>query len=226
MQVTIRTIIAFGLIFVTLKCYGQTDCRVLKPEISLIYKGECKNGLAHGNGSASGRDNYEGEFRKGYPQGQGIYTWSSGEVYDGAWKKGMRHGNGEYSFFINGKDSVTYGQWVNDVFVGISESNAVKVIMKRNVVRYNAQRKGIGNQVFVKIMMHGVLNTDVEDLMFISNRGSEVQYNQFVGYEQVEFPFWGKVTYRTWNQLKTIQVEVLFEFEIIYPGNWELTIYN
>ena len=55
----------FSLGLLTLLSFGQTECKVLKAEISLIYKGECKNGLAHGVGEALGRDFYEGEFKNG-----------------------------------------------------------------------------------------------------------------------------------------------------------------
>ncbi|UCG26686.1 MAG: hypothetical protein JSV24_06805, partial [Bacteroidales bacterium] len=73
---------------------------------------------------------------------------------------------------------------------------------------------------------NGMPNKDFRDLMFIANSGTEVRYSQFIGYERVEFPFWGKVTYSTWNSMRTRMIEVLFEFEIIQPGDWELTLYN
>ena len=73
--------------------YGQeSDCKVILPRLSGTYKGECKNGFAHGNGLAQGIDRYEGEFRKGMPEGRGVYRWSDGTFYDGSWKKGLREG--------------------------------------------------------------------------------------------------------------------------------------
>ncbi len=206
--------------------FGQTDCEVLKPEISLIYKGECKKGLAHGKGEASGRDNYVGEFRKGLPNGTGIYTWSTGEVYEGEWRNGKRHGYGTYSFISSGRDSLLQGMWANDVFKGMSEADAVHVVMKRNLVRYTSMRRGDGNQVIVKILMGGAPNSDIEDLMFVSNSGSEIRYSHVTGFDNVEFPFWGKVTYSTWNKLKTMRYDVVFEFEITQPGLWEISLHH
>jgi len=223
---TFTGIVLCCLILSSLTSYGQSDCKVLKAEISLIYKGECKNGLAHGKGEASGRDNYSGDFRKGLPHGKGIYTWASGEEYEGGWKKGMRHGSGTYSYISNGRDSVRQGMWVNDVYKGINESNAVKVVMKRNLTRYTSMRRGDGNQVLVKILLGGAPNSDIEDLMFLSDSGSEIRYSYTTGYDNVEFPFWGKVTYSTWNKLKSMRYDVVFEFEISQPGLWEISLHH
>ena len=97
--------------FIVLNSQGQ-NCQVLKSEISLEYKGECKNGLAHGDGEAFGLDHYKGQFKKGYPDGEGTYNWGTGEVYEGQWKDGMRHGKGEYSYFVNNRDTTIVGKWV------------------------------------------------------------------------------------------------------------------
>jgi hypothetical protein len=206
--------------------YGQSDCLVLKAEISLIYKGECKNGLAHGKGEATGRDNYIGDFRKGLPHGTGIYTWSSGEEYDGGWRKGMRHGYGTYSFISGGKDSLLQGNWINDEFKGMEESEALRVIMKRNLSRVTKIRRGDGNQVMIRILMGGVPNSDVQDLIFVGSSGSEIRYSDFLGYDNIKFPFWGKITYSTRSKLQTIRYDVVFEFEITRPGLWEISLHN
>ena len=39
---------------------AQETCKVLKPEISGSYLGDCKKGLANGKGIARGTDGYEG----------------------------------------------------------------------------------------------------------------------------------------------------------------------
>ena len=118
MKHLIKISFIFCLWFLTLLSFGQTDCKVLKAEISLIYKGECKNGLAHGFGEASGKDFYKGKFKNGLPHGEGTYEWGLGEVYEGNWRKGLRHGTGKYSFFANGRDTTIGGRWVNDEYVG------------------------------------------------------------------------------------------------------------
>jgi len=47
-------------IFMPAFLFAQEACLVLKPQIANRYDGECKNGLAHGKGIASGLDRYEG----------------------------------------------------------------------------------------------------------------------------------------------------------------------
>ncbi|MDZ7607199.1 MAG: hypothetical protein U5K79_16780 [Cyclobacteriaceae bacterium] len=53
-------------------------------------EGECKKGLANGQGNAKGTDEYEGQFKDGLPHGTGTYIWANGDVYTGAWKKARK----------------------------------------------------------------------------------------------------------------------------------------
>ncbi len=66
-------------------------------------------------------DQYNGEFKKGLPEGTGIYIWETGEKYEGSWKKGMRDGEGSYTFKSEGKDTVLTGIWKEDKYVGKQE---------------------------------------------------------------------------------------------------------
>ena len=43
-------------------------------------------------------DKYVGEFRDGYRNGQGTFTWSDEGKYEGKWKDGKFHGQGTFSF--------------------------------------------------------------------------------------------------------------------------------
>jgi hypothetical protein len=115
---------------------------------------------------------------------------------------------------------------VNDEYKGMRESNAIRVILKRNVTRYTTIRRGDGNQVMIKILMGGIPNPGIQDLMFVGSSGSEVRYSDFTGYDFIEFPFHGKITYSTWNKLQTIRYDVVFEFEITQPGLWELSLHH
>ena len=63
----------------------------------ILYEGEYKNGVRHGQGTSfwlSGHK-YEGEFKNGWRHGQGTYTWSDGTKYEGEFKKNLRHGLGK-----------------------------------------------------------------------------------------------------------------------------------
>ncbi|MDA0194451.1 MAG: hypothetical protein O2887_08220 [Bacteroidetes bacterium] len=101
---------------------AQTDCGVELASIQGKYEGDCKNGLANGNGKSVGTDTYEGEFKKGLPDGYGVYTWSDGNVYSGEFKKGLREGKGEMAMAVFvGADSLLVGYWDKDEYVGTHE---------------------------------------------------------------------------------------------------------
>ena len=106
-----------AVVFLISGSYGfaqETGCKVKLFEISGSYTGDCKKGLAHGHGIATGIDQYEGDFFKGFPEGHGKYKWANGSWYDGEWKNGMRNGEGK---FVSG-DSVIHGYWKADKYQG------------------------------------------------------------------------------------------------------------
>lgn len=70
---------------------AQANCKVNDPDIAQSYVGDCVNGLAHGKGTAKGRDTYVGEFKNGLPDGQGTYTWA-----DSVRNCGMRYCSKKY----------------------------------------------------------------------------------------------------------------------------------
>jgi hypothetical protein len=72
------------------------ECKVLDPELQGTYAGGCRNGLAHGWGVAKGEAEYEGEFRNGAKEGQGVKTWPWGDRYEGGFRADRRHGKGVY----------------------------------------------------------------------------------------------------------------------------------
>ena len=206
--------------------FGQQDCKVLKSEITGSYKGRCKKGLANGKGKAVGTDNYEGIFKNGLPHGKGKYTNSIGEVYEGDWKKGLRHGEGRFSFNAEGKDSTITGIWEKNVYIGPIRVNPYKILRKISVDRYSINRIHDGNQVLISIYQNGAINTNIEDLTIIANKGMEISFGNSIGYEHIKFPFFCKINYRTWNKFHTAHNNVIFEFEITQPGNWKVVIHN
>ena len=96
----------------------EVECKVLMDNIQSSYEGQCKNHLAHGNGTARGLDTYTGSFKKGYPNGKGTYKSSTGEYYEGEWVMGQREGIGEYNYTILGKDAKQVGVWKSDKYLG------------------------------------------------------------------------------------------------------------
>ena len=119
------------LFIVQLVSYAQ-DCKVLDPNLFGVYNGDCKNGKAEGQGKSVGLHSYEGEFKAGLPDGEGIYTDEKGSDFKGQFKKGKREGYGEY-IIKNGMDSVLTGYWKKNVYVGLYET-PYKVVSKTSMV--------------------------------------------------------------------------------------------
>ena len=87
-----------------------SKCKVNDADISESYSGQCKDGLAHGEGIAKGRDIYQGQFESGDAHGYGTYTWGASsewptERWDGFYYRGKRTGYGESSKEAGSKNS-------------------------------------------------------------------------------------------------------------------------
>jgi hypothetical protein len=122
------------------------DCKVSVSNLSLSYTGDCKGGKAEGQGKAVGIDKYDGEFKSGYPEGTGTYTWKEGSWFTGAWKKGLREGQGEMHYKTNeGKDSTITGFWKKDIYQGRFEK-PFKVLNQTGRVSSVKVSKNAGNK--------------------------------------------------------------------------------
>jgi len=204
--------------------YSQNTCTVLMEGISGVYKGKCKKGFANGKGIATGKDTYEGHFKKGLPNGFGTYKWESGEVYIGKWKKGKRNGMGKYTFQFNNKDSVLEGIWKNDKYLG-PKPKRPKVHLVRSVDRYNIQRISDGNQIRINFLRSNAVNP-VRNLIIDSNYGHYTKdYNSYV-FENVKFPFNCSIRYTTLTKLGKSSFSAQFEFTIYEEGSWSVTLNN
>jgi len=216
--------IVFG--FTQFNAFSQETCKVLKPEISGKYTGDCKNGLADGKGIAEGKDKYEGKFKKGFPNGQGIYTWSTGEVYDGTWKEGKRHGDGKYTFKSNGIDSTKIGIWKDDVFARKRVESLYTTHRVNGIKRYTVERFSDGDKITLAIMKNGNNNSTVRGLNFFCTSGMTFSVGSKMGYENVTFPCTVRIIYTTTNAYNAASIECEFEVEIKSPGIWDIELEN
>jgi hypothetical protein len=73
------------------------SCIVSIDSLKGQYSGGCKHGKANGFGTAIGADTYTGNFKNGYPDGEGKYIWKNGTWYNGSWKAGLFDGNGTFN---------------------------------------------------------------------------------------------------------------------------------
>ena len=204
--------------------YSQnTDCKVIKTEISGTYSGGCRKGLAHGKGIAQGTDRYEGEFIKGLPSGIGVYRWANNVYYEGEWKNGMREGEGKMVY----PDSVVYGIWKEDKYMGKKAIAPYKIVTSMSVSRSTITKSADRNfGVKIRIKQGGLDNISIENFTMAYDSGSEYRSGNYYGIENVTFPLSVKVKYRSWNQLMTSQFSVIFEFVINEPGSWDVVIIN
>jgi hypothetical protein len=222
-----RTILFTGLLTAFLfagDLSAQTTCQVLLPGLKGTYTGDCKAGLADGSGEAIGVDFYKGEFVKGLPEGEGTYLWSNGAVYIGEWKNGLRHGNGKYEFKYHDKDSVLMGEWKNDKFLGKKTPPPYLIEYRTGIGRVSCFKVGDRPYVKYKFSRAGGESYSINNLFMQSSSGSERTNSDFTGYEQVEFPFWGKITFTAPNAWYTATISCELRLTINEPGAWIVTI--
>lgn len=113
--------------------YAQ-QCAVDMPALKGTYTGECKKGKAHGQGLATGNDSYEGNFKAGLPDGQGIYTWRNGNRYNGQFAGGLKEGKGTMLYKReNAADSIVEGYWKKDSYMG-RDAEPWRLIFKSKLV--------------------------------------------------------------------------------------------
>lgn len=214
-------------LFSFLKLAGQnSNCKVLIPEISGTYVGDCKKGLAHGNGTATGTDRYEGQFNKGLPNGNGTYQWTNGPVYTGEWSKGRMDGKGEMKYFTARGDSIVSGYWRDGSYLGKENIPSYTIIRKDNLLSSNFRKIGEGEEVIIKFMRKGQKNPAVSGLSITYTSGSQFKSGTYEGIQNVHYPFDLKITYRTSNPISMGQFDVVFECTINEPGKWEITLNN
>ena len=216
------SVITFLLLPVFTVHAQNSECQVLLPDISGTYSGGCKKGLAHGKGVAQGIDYYEGQFLKGLPSGKGIYKWKDGPYYEGEWINGLKEGKGRMVY----PDSVITGYWKKDRFIGKELVPPYKITRSTNVARASIRKSGAVEGVRILLLQAGSDNVAIENFSIASSSGSEYRSGKMYGIQNVLFPLDVKVTYLSWNKMRTGKVEVIFEITINEPGAWEITLNN
>jgi hypothetical protein len=137
-----KKIFLTGLAIILIAAVGfSQSCQVNVESLKGEYLGDCKKGKANGIGNAFGIDMYAGEFKNGYPDGQGKYTWKNGSWYDGSWKNGLFEGRGTLNKIWSGDSSVILsGYWKKGKFVGKNEKPYIVNVMTNNISDINVRR--------------------------------------------------------------------------------------
>ena len=197
---------------------AQSDCKVKVEELSGKYEGDCKKGLAHGFGTATGEDKYEGQFRKGLPHGKGIYTYNNGMVYDGEFKNGLKDGEGHMTLApINNTDSILVGFWAKDKYVG-KHKTPYKVHYKSPLVTSTKITNADDEEsiIFITISLKGKTESN-PNFTLQEQIGAYSTIQSFGRATKVyvaRFPFRFTLTYMD----ETADIEILNE------GSWNIAI--
>ena len=200
------------------------ECKVILVTINETYDGECKKGLASGQGKASGTDQYEGQFKDGLPHGTGTYTWANGDLYTGTWKKGQKEGEGQLT---KADGLVTKGYWIKDEYIGV-EKEPFQVVQKGpEILRVSFKRV---DEVSKKIELqfeqnHAQLPVRVTqvngDFSALPPNTTHPNFIVQVG----DYPFQGYIQFDVPGTLSnTIISNVDLEIRISQKGAWVVTV--
>jgi len=66
---------------------------------------------------------------------------------------------------------------------------------------------------------------DISNLLLQGSSGSETNSTNFLGFEQVTFPFEGRIKFQAPNSLHTSMISYELRYTINQPGSWTVTIY-
>ena len=206
---------------------AQTECAVKLETINKSYSGECKKGLANGQGEAKGgEDSYTGSFKKGLPHGYGTYKWGNGNIYVGEFNKGEIDGKGKLTVKDEfGKVSINDGFFEKGVYIG-EYKYSYNVTSKREVknvyIREDASIITLPdvNVIRVSFIYNG--KQIVPGMVNISDSGKSLveRDSNFMVMKNVQFPNKQiEVTFRTDEGFNGRVV-----FDIYKKANWSVEI--
>ena len=227
MKITICFLLIINNILVYAQQKDSSTCRVLLQEISNMYTGGCKNGLAEGKGKAVGDDEtYVGMFQRGLPEGKGTYTYTNGNVYSGNWRNGLKHGKGTFKYIINGKVTVLEGFWKNGDYAGTSEPEEEYRITALSGIEYYSVKRTDNTENVVEISFERVMTKYIpRDLtVSISSGYKNLQTLKLLilGYS---FPLYCTVHFTIPNS-NGLPRECTLGLIIFKPGKYEVFISN
>lgn len=232
MRHTLSLIFCFFLFVVSAQ-----DCAVSIDDLTAeTYVGDCKKGLANGEGEARFADfTFKGSFKKGVPQGEGTITFDSGQTLIVETKKGKIFGFGK---LYKGEELLEEGYWKGTLdkyrFMGTEESDLLgyKILQKDNIDKSQFKlTKSENNSKQLTIRLADPSNRSISSINVQErNNGQVSQFTEttsrsFVEISAIEFPYVMNLTYNVAaNQGANSSVFVILRFEITEPGDWLLSI--
>lgn len=211
--------------------YAQDNCKVLVKELEGEYKGDCKKGLAHGEGEATGLDTYIGEFKKGLPHGEGKYIYNPGDrTHEGNWKKGQQEGFGVLTVYTQTDTILKEGYWREGEYYSKYEM-PYKVTYRMEIKKVSFIKKAEGNTIEFRFTLQGKPNENVREVKMESKTGFKaIIPGTSAEFANCTFPFKGKIEYMTVKKEFSAESQASMycelQFEIYEPGIWEIVISN
>ena len=199
----------------------DSGCKVTMPSISGKYTGDCRKGLAHGQGTAQGIDSYSGGFRNGLPDGNGTYTWSNGAVFTGHWSGGMKDGTGK----MITPDSAYTGIWKEDKYMGKQLIQAYKVDRSYNITKTSFfKSKNTQNVIRIRFFQGAVEQGGLQSADIAFNSGEQYRDGPVYGINNPVFPIDIRIKFTATTSLGQSQFDGYLDFTINEPGAWDVRI--
>lgn len=228
--------VSLSFVFVlcmSLASLGQYDCKVLVENLQGQYNGECRKGLANGEGSAKGVDSYVGKFKKGYPHGFGVYTFANGSNYIGNFNKGKKDGYGLLNTLKeDGSVIQDYGLWMAGSLIGPNDAKALFRVKSRKGIRVVNPKltrdEATKSQVWINFQVNGVPDKSVVI------RSAEISSGKFIDTEDrtlntqvyfddvTEFPVTFKIKYQISKSDHFDKQDCFAEVTLFTAGLWEI----
>lgn len=228
-----RIVILLMAVALSTAVFPQNTCKVMLEELQGQYAGECKKGLAHGDGAAQGTDTYYGEFKKGYPHGFGVYTYANSSNYIGAFKKGIRDGYGLLNDMSTGMKVMHYGLWVAGNIVIENDARGLYKIdhfQGANMIIPEVKMgKEYKSQIFIEFTEKGVPTKTATIESFEISSGEYVEnidrtLNREIQFTNIEeFPVTLKLKY-LYKQVDWRNQDCEFEVTLFIPGLWTIKL--
>lgn len=231
MKKIILIVTAFLMLFVA--GYSQNNnAPVLKKELVGKYEGDQKKGLAQGKGTATGTDTYTGEFKKGLPDGIGVYTDSQGNVFKGSFREGFKEGKGEFVPAASATEKPMTGYWMDDKYVGKEKVEPYEVSNKIGSVSPRIYSTGSGSTIDITVV-DPYDNSNVAANIYMkgeANPREDSSYHKYF-YEECKFPIEFDIRYQVRPKLGGINGSTALSdnsvhIKIVKPGKWSITLKN
>lgn len=237
MKPSIPLILSF---FFALNSTGQ-ECTVMLDSLKGSYAGECRKGLANGTGTATGTDSYSGQFKNGYPDGNGKYTWKNGDWYEGEWKKGKQNGKGTFNHRVingQGQTETLTGFFKNGEYKGKFEKPYTTDMLTNNFTSISVKKMNtlISEITFtVKNTTAGgstnsqpvLPKSEIKNIQLVQGNYTEMVYdttsqvtNRYI-LRNVIYPFSAIITF---ERARSVQQVAIAKIELNENGNWMIRV--